>query len=241
MQVSADGNHMAFVTTDQVAQSQYDNAGHAEMYTYDAASGRLTCVSCIPSGEPPSSDVVASQDGLFMTNDGRAFFSTADPLVKADTNGGEDVYEYVEGRAQLITPGTGDTSNAAGNGVPGLEVTSDVVGLDGVSADGRDVYFGTFQSLVPGDHNGNFYKIYDARSGGGFTASPPPPPCNAADECHGAGSLPSSAVQNGTGAALGSGGNIFSPPSSSKRYHHRHHHHKRHHARHAHSHGRAAR
>ena len=42
-----------------------------------------------------------------MTNDGRTFFSTEEALVHGDTNHGEDVYEYVDGRPQLITPGTG--------------------------------------------------------------------------------------------------------------------------------------
>ena len=60
-----------------------------------------------PSGAHADSDVEASQDGLFMTDDGRAFFATEDPLVHADTNRAQDVYEYVEGRPQLITPAPG--------------------------------------------------------------------------------------------------------------------------------------
>ena len=47
------------------------------------------------------------QDGLFITDDGRTFFSTTESLVPQDTNEGEDVYEFVDGRPQLITPGTG--------------------------------------------------------------------------------------------------------------------------------------
>ena len=190
MQVSPDGSHMAFITNSQV--TKYDNAGHQEMYTYEPSTRKLVCVSCIPSGEPPTSDVLASQDGLFMTNDGRTAFSTQDALVHADTNKSEDVYEYVEGRPQLITPGTGDTSQPLG-GALGF---GGVAGLVGISADGRDIYFGSYQTLVPSDHNGVFYKVYDARSGGGFPATPPPPPCAAADECHGAGSeAPSSLVR----------------------------------------------
>ena len=41
-----------------------------------------------------------------MTNDGRTFFSTLDPLVPRDTDKLRDIYEYVEGRAQLISSGT---------------------------------------------------------------------------------------------------------------------------------------
>ena len=73
MQVSPDDSHMAFVTASPV--TQYNNAGHLEMYTYDPSTAKVVCVSCIPSGAPPTSDVEASQDGLFMTNDGRTFFT----------------------------------------------------------------------------------------------------------------------------------------------------------------------
>ena len=63
-------------------------------------------------------------------------------------------------------------------------------GLVGVSADGTDVYFATYDTLVGQDRNGEALKIYDARTGGGFPFTPPVPPCVAADECHG----PSSAA-----------------------------------------------
>jgi hypothetical protein len=191
----------------------------------------MICVSCDPSGAPPTSDARASQDGLFLTNDGRTAFSTNDALVHTDTNNGEDVYEYVNGRAQLITPGTGETGSA---GALQFLSAGAQPGLVGVSADGRDIYFGTFQTLVPSDHNGLFMKFYDARASGGFPAPAPPPPCNAADECHGAGSLPPSAVVNETNADLGRGGNASpSPTVHHKRMRHERArkagHHKRHH------------
>jgi len=205
MQVAPDGSHMAFVTASRVSQSQYDNQGKLEMYRYEPSTRKMVCVSCNPSGAPPTSNVTASQDGLFLANDGRVAFSTEDALVHSDTNNGQDVYEYVDGRAQLITPGTGETGRAAA-----LEflAAGEKPGLVGISADGRDIYFGTYQTLVPSDHNGLFIKYYDARSGGGFPAAAPPPPCTAADECHGAGSLPPPASPNGTGVRLGSGGNV---------------------------------
>ena len=58
-------------------------------------------------------------------------------------------------------------------------------GLEGISADGTDIYFSTFDTLVPQDGNGSFVKFYDARTGGGFPFTPPALPCSAADECHG--------------------------------------------------------
>jgi hypothetical protein len=215
MQVSPDDSHMAFVTASPV--TQYNNAGHLEMYTYDPSTRKIVCVSCNPSGAPPTSDVEASQDGLFMANDGRAFFSTEEALVHGDTNQGEDVYEYVDGSPQLITPGTGDTGAQGGSEKLNVKSTP---GLIGVSASGSDVYFSTTETLVPQDHNGHFIKFYDARSGGGFSAPPPPPSCEAAEECHGSGSEPAAALKNGTGTVLGAGGNVA--PQTSARRHKRH-------------------
>jgi hypothetical protein len=153
-----------------------------------------------------------------MTDDGRAFFSTDDALVHGDTNHAIDVYEYVDGHPQLITTGTGETSVAGGFASALLNPP----GLSGVSADGRDVYFSTYDTLVSQDHNGLFLKFYDARAGGGFPALPPPPPCEAADECHGAGSVPPAAIKNETGTVL-AGGNA----TGSHRKHRRNHRHRR--------------
>jgi hypothetical protein len=202
MQVSPDGRFMAFLTSSPV--TLYDNAGHAEMYLYEPDREKVLCLSCIPSGAPPISDVAASQNGLFMTDDGRTFFTTDDALLHGDTNQAQDVYEYVDGYAHLITPGTGDTRSQAHNE---FVLQFNLSGLLGVSADGTDVYFSTNQTLVAQDRNGLFLKFYDARTGGGFPAPAPPPPCAAADECHGASSLPPSPLQNGSGVALGGGGN----------------------------------
>jgi hypothetical protein len=167
------------------------------MYTYDAVSDELRCVSCMPDGTPPTSNVEASQNGLFMADDGRTAFSTADPLVPQDTNEKYDVYEFVENKAQLITSGT------AANDRAGAVRT----GLTGLSADGTDLYFITMETFVGQDLNGPFFKFYDARTGGGFPFSPPPAPCNAADECHGLGSTAPDAITPGTGTSLGVGGN----------------------------------
>lgn len=189
LQVAPDDSHAAFVTASRL--TSYENAGHLEMYTYEPATEKLLCVSCNPDGEPPTHDVLASADGLFMSNDGRAFFSTVDSLVPQDTNEASDVYEFVDGRPQLISSGTGSGSY-----------------LDGVSADGTDAYFFTDDDLIPGDRNGNQRKFYDARSDGGFPVLPGPPPCAAADECHGAGSSEPIPQTPGTASPLGAGGNV---------------------------------
>jgi hypothetical protein len=199
IQVAPNDGHMAFVTNTQV--TQYDNDGKTQMYRYNPVTRALICVSCRPDGEPPTSEVNASQDGLFMADDGRTFFSTEDALVHGDTNESIDVYEYVDGRAQLITPGTGETK------APGSILFRAISppGLVGVSADGRDVYFAIYDTLVPQDHNGLFAKFYDARTNGGFPVPKPLAPCEAADECHGPSSKAPAAIQDQSSASLAVG------------------------------------
>ncbi len=216
MQVSPDDTHIAFLTADRV--TSYSNTGHTEMYTYNPSTEALRCVSCLPSGAPPTTNVFASSNGLFMTNDGRTFFSTGDPLVPQDTDGLIDVYEFVEGHAQLISSGTSATDEGPVSfaGPPALSTA----GLVGVSTNGTDVYFSTLDTLVGQDRNGSQLKFYDARTDGGFPYSSPPAPCEAADECHGPGSPSEAPFRSGSGAELGTGGNQ-TPDSSASHHKHR--------------------
>src|SRR5262249_46976277 len=80
-------------------------------------------------------------------------------------------------------------------------------GLVGVSANGTDVYFSTYDTLTAEDHNGNFLKFYDARSSGGFARPPALQPCGAAEECHGPGTEAPGLPAQGT-AAKPTGGNV---------------------------------
>ena len=225
IQVSPDGKHTAFITKSRL--TSYDNAGFAEMYSFDPATAEISCVSCMPSGAPPTSDVSGSTSGFFMSNDGRTFFSTDDAVVPQDTNDGADVYEFVEGRPQLITSGTAATHHNP-------EHRAVLQALSGVSADGVNVYFSTYDTLVSQDHNGAFLKFYDARTNGGFTPPLVSQPCAAADECHGAGNPSPSALAITSVGALGSGGNVS---SSHRTRHRRRHHHKK--KRHKHGRGRS--
>jgi hypothetical protein len=120
------------------------------------------------------------------------------------------VYEYVEGHAQLISSGT-----SVEDYFPGLNDSiafgpffdPAYAGLESVSADGRDVFFSTYDTLVPTDTNGRFLKFYDARSAGGFPYQVPLLPCEAADECHAAANAPPPEPAVGSGATL-AGGNL---------------------------------
>ena len=90
-----------------------------------------------------------------------------------------DVYEWKNQRLYLISTGRSPTAT----------------GLLSVSADGRNAYFYTRETLVSGDHNGKTVKIYTARENGGFASAPVIQECQASDECHGPGSAaPTSAA-----------------------------------------------
>jgi hypothetical protein len=217
VQISPDGEHTGFLTRAKL--TSYENEGFEEMYAYTPGTGKLICASCMPSGEPPTAEVEASQNGPFMSNDGRVFFATADPLVPADADPYHipDVYEYVGGRAQLISSGTSSNGKAPGGAA---QFYAKTLGLESVSSSGRDVYFSTTDSMVPQDANGNFAKIYDARTDGGFELPESVAPCVAADECHGAGAQTPQAMQVGTGSKT-KGGNA--PASKPKKHKHKKH------------------
>jgi hypothetical protein len=226
MQISADGEHAAFLTTSELTgydSNYFDSFGvekiARQMYVFDALSGEVQCASCNPSGEPPtvlrsdppanetgatSADVMASKSGRFMSEDGRVAFATAEALVPRDTSGKIDVYEFVEGRPQLISSGTGERDILS---KLGFFLLGHNTGLEAVSRDGIDIYFSTYDTLVPQDQNGPFIKFYVARTGGGFPVEGELLPCAAADECHGSTSVPAANPEVGTATPYSVTGN----------------------------------
>jgi hypothetical protein len=172
-QVTPSGDDAVFVSSRELTGS--DVGGNAQVFRYDAATDRLACASCDPTGAEAiatSGDAFLAANGLSITDDGRVFFTTPGALVLNDTDNRLDVYEWAEGSPQLISSGTSQFDS----------------GLLSVSADGTDAFFFTHDDLAEAeDRNGTLTRIYDARAGGGFFAIPPPPPCKASDECHGAG------------------------------------------------------
>lgn len=230
--ITPDGHYAGFVTASSL--TGYDTHGKKEMYLYNAVAETIQCVSCRPDGLPPSGDVEASQGGPFVSNDGRIFFATKDSLVQHDINEGKvDVYEFTAGRPQLITSGTASRDFTGGTAIVNILQFPKVAhtGLESVSNNGDDVYFTTFDSLVPQDHNGPFVKFYDARVNGGFEPEPEFAGCAAADECHGDGNPAPGTPQIGTSGNLGNSGNLHqgSTHTSHHKKHHKKHHHKRHH------------
>jgi hypothetical protein len=161
-----------FVFQAHGSATDYDSGAHSEIYRYDSRNGDLACISC-PKGTsaPAASSAYLAKDvaGSFMafnslarlpnvTDDGeRVFFTTAEPLVAADTNGVLDVYGWEAGQIALISTGEGVR--------PSL--------LYAMSRDGRDVFFLTAEQLVPQDTS-TVASIYDAREGSNGFPLPPP-------------------------------------------------------------------
>jgi hypothetical protein len=223
-EVTPDGHSLIFMS--QNSLTGYDNLLEVEgvdvpldeMFLYEAATGRLTCVSCNPSGEPPvyvEADNSSYQSsgqlvGAFfplsgqptyqpqsITADGsRVFFDSAEPLVPQDRNGWIDVYEWER-------DGTGSCQSSGGciyllSGGTDRENSY----LIGSSATGDDVFFISRAQLTRADQGNDDSVVYDARvdgyqppapslcSGTGCQGVPPPPPIFA---------TPASVTFNGAG------------------------------------------
>jgi hypothetical protein len=173
-----DGSRLLFL--DSANLVGYDNYGEDEAYVYDATTGSMTCVSCNPSGAPPTGGTELYTPGFF-NNDGmphysggeispdgsRVFFTTANALVPQDTNGLDDVYEWENGRIYLISSGQGTVGST----------------FVGASSDGSDVFIKTTDHLAPQDIE-NSTEIYDARVDGGFPYTPPSSGCDSG-QCQG--------------------------------------------------------
>ncbi|HEX3324208.1 MAG TPA: hypothetical protein VHR65_03590 [Solirubrobacterales bacterium] len=190
---------VAFVFQSHARLTEYENEGVGEIYRYDPAAEegeRLLCVSCDPSGAPPSADALLEdiRSGIDspvnestmianLTDSGKKiFFQSFDRLLPEDANEAEDVYEWVANGAggcirsggclALISSGQGETPSY----------------LYGMSAEGNDVFFATKEKLVGADVAGS-PSIYDARVGGGIPDPAAPAPCQG-DACQGQGSEP---------------------------------------------------
>ena len=218
-----DGGALVFQSHAQL--SDYDNEGLAEIYRYspDAAAGEgLLCVSCDPSGAPPTTtaatlqtpqengtDPPVKETNLIdnVTSDGEAvFFQSGDRLLPEDANDAQDVYEWkANGAPGCQRPGGCLGLISSGQG----EEDSDLFGM---SADGHDVFFTTREKLVGQDVAGS-PSIYDARVGGGIPDRPAAAPCEG-DACQGSGSTPP-VISSPASATIKSQGNTKGKEASS--------------------------
>jgi Tol biopolymer transport system component len=195
--VTPSGRYLVFLSSEPL--TGYDNTDATsgepdqEVFVYDELEDHLACVSCNPTNAPPiggagiPSGTSATYKPRVISDDGRrVFFNSKDALVAADNNRRQDVYEFVDGRPQLISSGA----------------DGDLSGLVDVSADARDVFFTTRARLVPQDRDSGA-DIYDARIGGGFPPEAELMPC-AGEACRGPLSPPS--VQAPPTTTLGGSG-----------------------------------
>ncbi len=177
--VSADGSAVVFES--KASLTGYPNNGQPEVYVYDAVTGGLSCVSCNPTGAPPTNgssvSLPVSFSGAFMhrlvsEGGGRVFFDSTEGLVAQDTNGKQDVYEWEregEGGCEQRIPARPDGGCVylLSGGTSG----ADSFLLD-ASASGNDVFIISRAQLTPQDQ-GETYEVYDARVGAVEALAPP--------------------------------------------------------------------
>jgi len=168
---SADSRFAVFATKAALVADDADTS--TDVYRYDRESGQLTELSAsegtagngafdtefVPveaAGELPGGAAVPmSEDG------GEVFFSSAERLVLQDRNDVRDVYEWADGRLDLVSAGAG--------GAPAT-----LLGLD---RGGDTVLFRTAATLLPRDRDGGDPDVYAARVGGGFPEPALPTGC----------------------------------------------------------------
>lgn len=202
-----DGSVLGFASTEDLTGQPI--GGLRQMYAYNADRNTLECASCPTNGSLPKDEVdrfPIDPSGLtygqhfqhgegevrWVSSRGTVFFDTVVPLVAADQNQTDDVYEFNAGEVRLISGGTGSNSSK----------------FENASVDGSSVFFTSTDTLAPQDEEPGVNKLYVAREGGGFPKVPTQPPCDInAGACEGAGT--SEPQLPGAGSAQFSGpGNV---------------------------------
>lgn len=174
--LTPDGAVLVFASAAQVAS--IDTGDSRQYYRYDTRSDEIACVSCPLSGAAVGGALSGVETALVadgpldldgsspLSADGSAFaFRSLDPLVAADQNHDDDVYEWRDGVLRLITDGSTASQNR----------------IVGMSTDGRDLLFTSDAGLTAGLRPAA-PRLYLARIGGGFPAQPPRLPC-AGESC----------------------------------------------------------
>lgn len=162
--VSQNGRFVAFQSNAHLTSDDFGTV--AQTFEYDSQTGILVRVSVGQDGYNQNGNT-GSVGNLFVANDGAAFFESVNPLAPQAVSGTSNVYEYRGGEVNLISDGQ-DTRGGS---------------LSYVSPSGTDVFFTTYDRLLPQDTDVQF-DTYDARAGGGFPEAPAPRPCEG-DACQG--------------------------------------------------------
>lgn len=231
----------------------YENAEFSEVYLYDPVTGSRRCVSCRPDGSPAEGDsslnagtsgthVNPRSNGVLVRNladDGRrVIFASEDKLVPQDINGNLDVYEWERNGTGTCTAATATYSSFSDGCVflisPGGNLGGSI--LQGMSADGQDIFFSSDSQLVP-INTSTEMQIYDARVDGGLAAQnvSPQPGCEGSGCRAPSGASPAGPTAS-TGSFAGEGNNVKPQRRCVKPHKRKHRHtrarHRRHGARH---------
>lgn len=185
-----------------------------EIYVLDSQTGRLSCVSCSPSGKAPTGS--SSMGGLFngasngelaaprnfshyqprgIDNEGTVYFDTPNRLTTNDGDARRDVYQWQNGTVSLLTPGTAtDTAYAD------------------ASSDGSTVFVLTADRLVSQDVD-NSRDLYAVRRDGGLISQNPlaPPGACEGEACRAVATPPPAAKSPGSVGLNAPGPRLWAP------------------------------
>jgi hypothetical protein len=157
---SADGNRIAFETTDKLDGSDGDT--ETDVYERDLAAGTTKLVSggTCPSPLPQTECVPAYRA---ITGDGSVFLQTKAQMTAEDEDVYQDVYRWAAstGDASLISTSTeGEEGEGDHNAI-----------YAGIAADGDVAFFETDESLAGGD-NDETSDVYQRTAGATSLVSP---------------------------------------------------------------------
>jgi hypothetical protein len=231
-QVTPDGRHLVFRSSEHITSDDKlslacptrDEEGKptgpgqcAEVYLYDEPGNTVVCVSCDPSGAPPTASAELPAASEVGTGPGyvRSDPWTA-PAPRFVSDNGERVFFNSPDQLTLDAPppsppkakpgtirGSGPFEFNAYEYENGhVNLIAPAATISTVTPSGNDVFFYSYAQLVPQDRDGTV-DIYDARVGGGFPALAAPV-CSGTS-CQGAPApapifaVPPSATFNGVG------------------------------------------
>jgi hypothetical protein len=168
-------------------------------------------------GWTPTSTFESRNQSRYLTDDGRVFFNSADPLVpqvsvptrpesisgKTAQVGVENVYEYELNGTGSCTSEIGCVSLISDGSSPKESAFLDA------STTGSDVFLVTAAPLVPQADHDTELDVYDARECGASQCVPPPPPpsqqCEETASCRPGSSSPQTFVAPPSSALTGAG------------------------------------
>jgi hypothetical protein len=228
-------NVVAGGATCQVSYNHHNRSACPEVYVYDASTASVACASCNPTGAAPLANESLTLNGepatylpgdfgsitqmrRWISADGsRVFFDTIQPLLAADTNGLQDVYEWERAGSGSCSEGSSFDGGgclyllSGGSGDRGSYLTDS-------DETGANVFFVTRTALLPGESSGAS-ALFDARVDGGFPAAASGnvqlPPCESAEACK---SLPGEPPASSfpASAAFSGAENLIAPPEVAK-------------------------